>query len=82
MIQLDATAFGAKCRTEAEMAEISQACQDMPKATSLPERTRADTRFHFAIRCASGNGLLVRLGVLTGAWGAVTRLYRHRKPNG
>jgi len=26
MIQLEATAFGAKCRTEAEMAEISQAC--------------------------------------------------------
>ena len=36
----------------------------MGSATSLPERTAADTRFHLAILRASGNDLLVPLGVL------------------
>ena len=34
------------------------------QATSLQERTQADTRFHLAILRASGNDLLVPLGVL------------------
>ena len=46
------------------MAEISQACREMGEATSLQERTQADTRFHLAILRASGNELLVPLGVL------------------
>src|SRR5437764_1495494 len=37
---------------------------DYPPATNLQERTGADTRFHLAILRASGNDLLVPLGVL------------------
>jgi DNA-binding FadR family transcriptional regulator len=36
----------------------------MGEATSLSSRTQADTRFHLAILRASGNDLLVPLGVL------------------
>jgi DNA-binding FadR family transcriptional regulator len=36
----------------------------MGSARSQPERTAADTRFHVAILQASGNELLVPLGVL------------------
>lgn len=64
IIEPEATAFAAMRRTEAEMAEISKACWDMGHATSLSERTQADTRFHLAILRASGNDLLVPLGVL------------------
>ena len=50
--------------THAMMAEISQACVEMGNSQTLPERTAADTRFHLAILRASGNELLVPLGVL------------------
>src|SRR5690606_34571437 len=46
------------------MVEISTACREMGEATSLASRTQADTRFHLAILHASGNELLVPLGVL------------------
>jgi DNA-binding FadR family transcriptional regulator len=64
IIEPEATAFAAMRRTEEQMAEISQACREMGEATSLQERTRADTRFHLAILRASGNDLLVPLGVM------------------
>ncbi|TPI14990.1 FadR/GntR family transcriptional regulator [Mesorhizobium sp. B4-1-1] len=64
IIEPEATAFAALRRTDEQMAEISQACQEMGEATNLQERTRADTRFHLAILRASGNDLLVPLGVL------------------
>ena len=64
IIEPEATAFAAMRRTDEQMAEISQACREMGEATSLQERTRADTRFHLAILRASGNDLLVPLGVL------------------
>ncbi len=64
IIEPEATAFAAARRTDEQMAEISQACLDMKRSTSLQERTRADTRFHLAILRASGNDLLVPLGVL------------------
>jgi len=64
IIEPEASAFAAMRRTEAQMAEISQACREMGTATNLQERTRADTRFHLAILRASGNELLVPLGVL------------------
>ncbi len=64
IIEPEATAFAAMRRTEEQMAEISQACREMGDASSLQERTRADTRFHLAILRASGNDLLVPLGVL------------------
>ncbi|RWK38342.1 FadR/GntR family transcriptional regulator [Mesorhizobium sp.] len=64
IIEPEATAFAATRRTDEQMAEISQACREMGEATTLPERTRADTRFHLAILRASGNDLLVPLGVL------------------
>ena len=64
IIEPEATAYAAMRRTDEQMAEISQACREMGEAPSLQERTRADTRFHLAILRASGNDLLVPLGVL------------------
>ncbi|MER9137614.1 FadR family transcriptional regulator [Mesorhizobium sp. M0830] len=64
IIEPEATAFAAMRRTDEQMAEISQACREMGEAASLQDRTRADTRFHLAILRASGNDLLVPLGVL------------------
>ena len=64
IIEPEATALAAKRRSPEQMAEISAACREMGTATSLPERTAADTRFHLAILRASGNDLLVPLGVL------------------
>lgn len=49
IIEPEATAMAATRRTEAQMAEISQACREMGVATTLGERTQADTRFHLAI---------------------------------
>lgn len=64
IIEPEATALAAERRTEAQMEEISAACREMGTAETLPERTQADTRFHLAILRASGNDLLVPLGVL------------------
>ncbi|RTL94585.1 MAG: FadR family transcriptional regulator [Hyphomicrobiales bacterium] len=64
IIEPEAAAFAAMRRTDEQMAEISRACREMGEATNLQERTRADTRFHLAILRASGNDLLVPLGVL------------------
>ncbi|GLS29046.1 DNA-binding transcriptional regulator, FadR family [Mesorhizobium albiziae] len=64
IIEPEATAFAALRRTDEQMEEISRNCFEMGRATSLIERTRADTRFHLAILHASGNDLLVPLGVL------------------
>jgi DNA-binding FadR family transcriptional regulator len=64
IIEPEATALAAERRSEEEMVEISKACSDMGTALTLQERTEADTRFHLAILRASGNELLVPLGVL------------------
>jgi DNA-binding FadR family transcriptional regulator len=64
IIEPEATALAAERRTDEQMAEISAACREMGEATSLASRTQADTRFHLAILRASGNDLLVPLGVL------------------
>ena len=64
IIEPEATALAAERRTDEQMAEISAACREMGEATSLASRTQADTRFHLAILRASGNELLVPLGVL------------------
>jgi DNA-binding FadR family transcriptional regulator len=64
IIEPEATALAAERRTEEQMAEISAACRDMGEANTLASRTQADTRFHLAILRASGNELLVPLGVL------------------
>jgi DNA-binding FadR family transcriptional regulator len=64
IIEPEASAFAALRRTDEQMVEISLACREMGEATSLQERTRADTRFHLAILRAAGNDLLVPLGVL------------------
>lgn len=64
IIEPEATAFAAIRRTRVQMDEISKACRDMGEATSLLDRTRADTRFHLAILRAAGNDLLVPLGAL------------------
>lgn len=64
IIEPEAAALAAERRSDEQMAEIGQACAEMGSAKSLPERTQADTRFHIAILRASGNELLVPLGVL------------------
>jgi DNA-binding FadR family transcriptional regulator len=64
IIEPEATALAAERRSAEQMAEISRACTEMGNAQALPERTAADTRFHLAILRASGNELLVPLGVL------------------
>ncbi|MDW6025825.1 FadR/GntR family transcriptional regulator [Mesorhizobium sp. BAC0120] len=64
IIEPEATALAAERRSEEQMAEITKACVEMGMAETLPERTAADTRFHLAILRASGNELLVPLGVL------------------
>jgi DNA-binding FadR family transcriptional regulator len=64
IIEPEATALAAERRSDEQMAEISAACREMGEATSLPQRTQADTRFHLAILRASGNELLVPLGAL------------------
>jgi DNA-binding FadR family transcriptional regulator len=64
IIEPEAAALAAVRRTDEQMEEISRACREMGAAGTLEERTRADTRFHLAILRASGNDLLVPLGVL------------------
>jgi DNA-binding FadR family transcriptional regulator len=64
IIEPEATALAAERRSEEQMAEISAACREMGEATTLSARTQADTRFHLGILRASGNDLLVPLGVL------------------
>lgn len=75
MIEPEATALAAERRTEEQMNAISQALLDMGQATSLQQRTEADTRFHIAILSASGNDLLVPLGVLIES--ALNHLFAH-----
>ncbi|ESX28234.1 FadR/GntR family transcriptional regulator [Mesorhizobium sp. LSJC264A00] len=64
IIEPEASAFAATRRSDEQMDEISQACREMGEALNLQERIHADTRFHLAILRASGNDLLVPLGVL------------------
>jgi DNA-binding FadR family transcriptional regulator len=64
IIEPAATALAAERRSDEQMVEISRACADMRNAQTQPMRTAADTRFHVAILKASGNELLVPLGVL------------------
>ncbi|MEI5678315.1 MULTISPECIES: FadR/GntR family transcriptional regulator [unclassified Mesorhizobium] len=75
IIEPEATALAAQRRTDEQMAEISQALHDMEHAGSLQQRTQADTRFHVAILRASGNDLLVPLGVLIES--ALNHLFVH-----
>lgn len=75
MIEPEATALAAERRTEEQMNEISQALLEMGQATSLQQRTESDARFHIAILRASGNDLLVPLGVLIES--ALNHLFAH-----
>jgi DNA-binding FadR family transcriptional regulator len=64
IIEPEACALAAMRRSDAQMADISQACYDMGTAQSLARRTAADTRFHLAILRAAGNDLLLPLGAM------------------
>jgi DNA-binding FadR family transcriptional regulator len=64
IIEPEAAALAAARRSDEQMEEIGRACREMGDADALQERTAADTRFHLAILRASGNELLVPLGVL------------------
>ena len=64
IIEPEAAALAAQRRSDGQMTSISRACDDMRAARFVPDRTEADTRFHVAILRASGNELLVPLGVL------------------
>jgi DNA-binding FadR family transcriptional regulator len=73
IIEPEAAALAAERRTDEQMAEISQALHEMGTAMTLQDRTDADTRFHVAILRASGNELLMPLGVLIDS--ALDRLF-------
>ena len=75
IIEPEAAALAAERRSEAQMAEISQACADMGTAPSLSLRSKADMRFHVAILRAAGNDLLMPLGVLISS--ALENLFVH-----
>jgi DNA-binding FadR family transcriptional regulator len=64
IVEPEAAALAAERRTEQQLKEIGDACREMGEAKILMVRTAADTRFHMAILRASGNELLVPLGVL------------------
>jgi DNA-binding FadR family transcriptional regulator len=64
IIQPEATALAAVRRSREQLAEISAACREMGEAPTRQQRTLADTRFHLAILRATGNELLVPLGVM------------------
>ncbi|MGE0499513.1 MAG: FadR/GntR family transcriptional regulator [Rhizobiaceae bacterium] len=75
IIEPEAAAFAAVRHNDDQMKQISRACEEMGSATSLVERTRADTRFHLAILHATNNDLLVPLGVLIES--ALNNLFMH-----
>jgi DNA-binding FadR family transcriptional regulator len=60
----EAAALAAQFRSEEQMAAISESCRQMATAATVPERTAADVRFHLGILRATGNELLIPLGVL------------------
>jgi DNA-binding FadR family transcriptional regulator len=64
IIEPEAAALAAVRRSEEQLAEIGEAWRDMATATTLLDRTQADTRFHIAVLRASGNELLLSLGAL------------------
>lgn len=64
IIEPEAAALAAQRHNDEQMQAISRACRDMGTATSLLERTAADSRFHLAILNAAGNELLMPLGTL------------------
>jgi len=64
MFEPEAAALAAGRRSGAEMAEIARACTAMGQAPDMEVRGIADVEFHLAILRASGNELLLPLGVL------------------
>ncbi len=65
MIEPEATALAAERRTDEQMTEISRALHEMARGDIAPAtNVQSDARFHIAILRASGNDLLVPLGVL------------------
>lgn len=64
IIEPEAAALAAEHRSEEQMEQITLACRQMATAPNLGERSAADVRFHLGILKASGNELLVPLGVL------------------
>lgn len=67
MFEPEAAALAAARRSGAEMAVISRACTTMGLAPDMESRGIADVQFHLAILKASGNELLLPLGVLIGS---------------
>ena len=60
----EAAALAASLRTEAQLDDITGACRAMAEAPTMGDRSRADVAFHLAILKASGNELLLPLGIL------------------
>jgi DNA-binding FadR family transcriptional regulator len=60
----EAAALAAEFRTDAQLGIISSACKQMATAPTVPERTAADVKFHLGVLRATGNELLIPLGVL------------------
>lgn len=64
IIEPEAAALAAEYRSTEQMEQISIACHQMATAPNLAERSAADVRFHVEILKASGNELLLPLGVM------------------
>ncbi|XVQ86055.1 FadR/GntR family transcriptional regulator [Microbispora siamensis] len=64
MFEPAAAALAAGRRTDADLAEIEAALEDMTAARTPAEAASADLRFHRAVLAATGNELLVRMEVV------------------
>ncbi|MFF4622797.1 FadR/GntR family transcriptional regulator [Nonomuraea jabiensis] len=64
MFEPAAAALAAIRRTEADLAELEAALDDMTAARTPAEAASADLRFHRAVLAATGNELLVRMEVV------------------
>lgn len=64
MFEPAAAALAAGRRTDADLAELEAALEDMTAARTPAEAASADLRFHRAVLAATGNELLVRMEVV------------------
>ena len=64
MFEPAAAALAAARLTDADLAELEAAVQDMTLARTSAEAVSADLRFHRAVLAATGNELLVRMEVV------------------
>ncbi|MCW2882398.1 MAG: DNA-binding transcriptional regulator, FadR family [Sphaerisporangium sp.] len=64
MFEPAAAALAAARRTDADLAELEAALEDMAQAETPAEAASSDLRFHRAVLAATGNELLARMEVV------------------